>query len=124
MARLNFRYFDFNSKTMLYSDKDFSNLEQYFSAVSFKRSDDMQFTGLKDCNGVDIFEGDIVTQTLNRWSGTGVVEHLANGHYCGFFVRSITEGSIEWVVHNEIYKAHRAGVKVIGNIHENSELLK
>jgi len=66
-----------------------------------------QYTGLKDKNGlIEIFEGDIVIAG-NR--GTGVVEWYAGGFITRFDARRY-----------ELINNH---VEVIGNIHENKELL-
>lgn len=81
----------------------------------FEDDDDwvlMQYTGLKDKNGKEIFEGDIVTgkgiQGVIKW----IPEH------CGF------------LIHEEIgYTFINAGnapetnYEIIGNIYENPELL-
>ena len=66
-----------------------------------------QYTGLPDKNGlIEIFEGDIVIAG-NR--GTGVVEWYAGGFITRFDARRY-----------ELINNH---VEVIGNIHENKELL-
>src|SRR5574343_1669803 len=74
-----------------------------------------QFTGLKDRNGREIYEGDIVTEI---WCGeersTSIVERDApNG---GFNLRDL-DGE-----YTEIDSNHE--FNIIGNIHENPELLQ
>ena len=71
----------------------------------------MQFTGLKDKNGKEIFEGDYV---YVRWNGFGIVRF----EYGRFYVKGkdgkTTELSTHWGEDCEI----------IGNIYENPELLE
>ena len=71
----------------------------------------MQYTGLHDKSGQEIYEGDIYKTDLNQ---TGVVEFCDAKDHGGYAIRSQEIGEIEPEYWN-------AG-EVIGNIWENSEL--
>lgn len=77
----------------------------------------MQYTGLKDKNGKEIYEGDIVTDDID----TGVVKLglWDNELYYGY------ETICGWhVVHKPSSSLLDSTYEMIGNIHENPELLE
>lgn len=76
----------------------------------------MQFTGLTDVNGVEIYEGDIVSDHV----GIGQVKY-SDKH--GAFRVCYGDGMAKWFI-DYFLKGERESIKVIGNIHENPELLE
>lgn len=89
-----------------------------------------QYTGLTDKNGKKIFEGDIVKTHYANAQKSDFIETVVfhNGKFCGFYENN---GCKQWttlydgVPHLAIDKSvYMDSVEVIGNIHDNPELLK
>ena len=77
-----------------------------------------QFTGLTDCNGVDIYEGDLIRNESGRIAK--VVWFAPSGQWDASLVKSV-RGDVSHGMSNNMWKYC---VEVIGNIFENKDLLK
>lgn len=109
MREFKFRAWHIKNKSMCFFDfekmkKDVYQMGHFMSLLNGDYGDVlMQYTGLKDKFGIEIFEGDIIYVEYN---------------YLGSMPVVFKQGSFN------ILKYDIKRCKVIGNIHENPELLK
>lgn len=81
----------------------------------------MQFTGLTDKNGKEIYEGDIV----KHFDHDGIIREIifmkgSSGYWTGDeFISYASNYHFEW---KDLHKSDN--IEIIGNIHENPKLLK
>lgn len=85
----------------------------------------LQFTGLKDANGKEIYEGDILA-TSSKIGGKLLTDYLKvdwREDYAGFFCgeKPLYVCLSEW--DNDI-KYPQTFPEIVGNVHENPELLE
>jgi len=119
-----FRAWDKFNEVMVYS-KDFKNLAEYFAYCQKCIDGDneiiqMQRTGLKDKNGVESNEGDIVSLVDCEPSLYKIVWWENNFKYG---VEYIGSDKTNWQEEN-LEEFSSDLIEVIGNIWENPELLK
>ena len=107
--------------TMLYDNKPGDCLRWLSEGQPL---DVMQFTGLKDKNGKEVYEGDIIRDCLTKATMQvkfGLNKNNAyNGWYCSYIGLSVRDTSICGDYDTNI----NSQIEVIGNIHEHPELLK
>lgn len=110
MRIIKFRYWNAEDKIM--TDGDALGFEEYLPITQHLSQEGiMQYTGLKDKNGKEIYEGDVV-----RWFDR-TAEVFFNDHHNGSFqVRFIDDDKMMFMYPKQF--------EVIGNIYENPELLE
>lgn len=119
--------FWFDEQELVFCDgkwfQNWRSFEDYFS-LNMRDCVVMQSTGVKDENGAEIFDGDIVLVNVSNG-----FDHLVNAKtivqesefHSGLICKSLANG-----MEYRVFERNEAGYEyeVIGNIYENSELLE
>lgn len=126
--KFKFRAFHEKSKSIIYFNnkkliKDPYQMEHLSKLINGDYGDVlMQYTGLEDSNGKEIYEGDIISiGGMNDYPFEVKHTDIINGclgMYVGYYLRR-PNGS-----HTYLDSGDQHNYEVIGNIHENPELLE
>ena len=106
----------------LYRGKWYIRREEDNFGMSIEPGTRGEYTGLRDRNGVKIFEGDVVDYIyldLKSRAYVGWCQPLA--------MFGLTENMTDPKTYTKLFNSHKGSgksIKVIGNIHDNPELLE
>lgn len=119
---IKFRVWDKNEKTMINFEEieriDFTDKTIIVGGyINFEDIEFMQYIGLKDKDGIEIYEGDILINTNKSKLNLGMdnQKYLVVYKALGFDLKSLFKGIA--------LKFDYSDLKKIGNIYENPELL-
>jgi len=119
MREIKFRAWDKLNKEMFNIEIiDFQEKKVYRDTVSYREFNDielMQYTGLKDMRGKEIYEGDIIFESFGERYYKVIFE---NGVFRAEFEGDFEEYSFDLI------DVVAQGCEVAGNIYENPELME
>ncbi|ENO0872198.1 TPA: hypothetical protein LWH39_001398 [Listeria innocua] len=129
MREIEFRAWDKEVKEMDYNPSVIEiwqnkPINEQFRLESEEKLVWMQYTGLKDKNGKKIFEGDIVAFSEDDFHVfNSQVEYFLEDGYPAFDIKVPSTYYFDSNVFSEVSMSGLYEIEVIGNIHENPEIL-
>jgi uncharacterized phage protein (TIGR01671 family) len=128
MRELKFRFFDHKIKNEMIYQQSYEAKNVIFDKweTTPKCSSLMQYTGLRDKNNREIYEGDIVTNKTKDFSGNGFrgknLKMLVEWDQKECFY-SLSVYDEEYWGFKKLTKSSAADVEVIGNTYENPDMI-
>ena len=137
MREIKFRVWDKKTKLMLsYDENPDNNLFVPCCDYNYDYAEYLQCTGLKDCNDIEIFEGDIVENNgaysfiLPKVPNKDIKNLIVVKNETGFMLvtpinykNDFSYNAFGNIDNYSFWNFHRR-LKVLGNIYENPELLE
>ena len=110
--------------SIIYGSKNANDINEDFQKWCVYTDTISEFTGLTDKNGKKIFEGDIIAYTIPDESYAYGIVKFRETNEVGFCVEWFNRHDTGWLRQDIGFWAKFREIKVIGNIHDNPELLR
>ena len=124
MREVKFRAWNQHSKKMVLGPTDDSPSPSWVLAMcSANNLEPMQYTGLQDRNGQDIYEGDVLSTILTK---DDVMNNVIVYGHCGFEHKWLDAGTahLRSSKQDPMFRNVSLIFDIIGNIYENKELIE